>query len=182
MQIEFVLGEKADVSELENLYNDLNDFLESSINYPGWKKGVYPTREHAENDIAEQTLYVAKHNGKIVGSIVLNHEPEADPVKGKWMVEASADEYLAVHRLVVHPGYLRCGIGVELLNYADRLAKAKNMKAIRLDVYEGNAAAIKTYEKCGYTYIDTVDIGLGQYGLDWFRLYEKLVQSYSQRT
>jgi len=51
------------------------------------------------------------------------------------------------------------------------------MKSVRLDVYEGNTAAIRAYEKCGYTYIDTVDIGLGCYGLHWFKLYEKPVGS-----
>jgi len=175
MAIEIMLGTNNDLYEIAALYDDLNDFLESTINYPGWKKGVYPTKEHAENDINEQTLYIAKDGDKIVGSIVLNHEPEQDPVKGKWMVEAEVGEYLAIHRLVVHPNYLRCGIGVELLTFADKFAKANNLKAIRLDVYEGNSAAIRTYEKCGYTYIDTVDIGLGHFGLDWFRLYEKLV-------
>ncbi len=46
-------------------------------------------------------------------------------------------------------------------------------KSIRLDVYEGNMPAIRLYEKCGFKYIDTVDLGLGNYGLNWFRLYEK---------
>jgi RimJ/RimL family protein N-acetyltransferase len=44
-----------------------------------------------------------------------------------------------------------------------------------LDVYEGNIPAISLYEKYGFKYIDTVDLGLGNYGLDWFRLYEKLL-------
>ena len=48
-------------------------------------------------------------------------------------------------------------------------------KSIRLDVYEGNIPAIKLYEKCGFKYIDTVDLGLGNYGLNWFRLYEKML-------
>lgn len=30
-------------------------------------------------------------------------------------------------------------------------------------------------EKCGFEYIDTVDLGLGNYGLNWFKLYEKVV-------
>lgn len=45
-------------------------------------------------------------------------------------------------------------------------------KLIRLDVYEGNIHLINLYEKYGFKYIDTVDLGLGNYGLKWFRLYE----------
>jgi len=42
-------------------------------------------------------------------------------------------------------------------------------------VYENNFPAISLYEKCGFEYVDTVDLGFGNYGLDWFKLYEKLV-------
>ncbi|WP_312648537.1 hypothetical protein [Aminipila sp.] len=40
-----------DIDELEQLYDELNDYLESTINFPGWKKGVYPTRKDAINGI-----------------------------------------------------------------------------------------------------------------------------------
>ncbi len=29
--------------------------------------------------------------------------------------------------------------------------------------------------KCGFKYIDIIDLGLGNYGLTWFILYEKLL-------
>ena len=35
-------GVHADIDELARLYDDLNDFLDSDINHPGWIKGVYP--------------------------------------------------------------------------------------------------------------------------------------------
>ncbi|MGE7115055.1 hypothetical protein [Lysinibacillus sp. NPDC047702] len=31
-------GTKYNIEEIEPLYNDLNDYLDSHINYPGWKK------------------------------------------------------------------------------------------------------------------------------------------------
>ena len=37
-------GVHADIDELARLYDDLNDFLSSDINHPGWIKGVYPVR------------------------------------------------------------------------------------------------------------------------------------------
>ena len=175
MEITIKIGKMDNLSEIENLYDALNDYLSETINSPGWKKGVYPTREHAENDIKEGTLYVACFEGRIIGSIVLNDEPEQDPVNGSWLIEAKHSEVLNVHRLAVHPEFLRYGIASMMLEFADSLAKEKKLKSIRLDVYEGNVSAIRLYEKCGYAYIDTVDIGLGCYGLDWFRLYEKVV-------
>lgn len=43
------------------------------------------------------------------------------------------------------------------------------------DVYENNVPAIKLCEKCGFEYIDTIDLGIGNYGLNHFKLYEKLL-------
>ena len=38
-------GTSADIDELEKLYDELNDYLAATTNYPGWIKGVYPVRE-----------------------------------------------------------------------------------------------------------------------------------------
>ena len=75
----------------------------------------------------------------------------------------------------VHPSFLKMGIGRALMDYSFELARRTGMKSIRLDVYEKNLPAISLYEKCGFEYIDTVDLGFGNYGLDWFKLYEKIV-------
>ena len=67
------------------------------------------------------------------------------------------------------------GIGNALLDYSIEFAKNSGIKTIRLDVYEKNIPAIKLYEKNGFIYTGTVDLGLGNYGLKWFRLYEKII-------
>lgn len=61
------------------------------------------------------------------------------------------------------------------MKFAEEEAERCNMKSIRLDVYENNIPAIKLYEKMGYKYLDTIDLGLGYYGLDWFKIYEKII-------
>lgn len=70
---------------------------------------------------------------------------------------------------------MKCGVGKALMEFADEYRVKSQVKSIMLDVYEGNIPAIKLYEKCSFKYIDTVDLGLGNYGLNWFRLYEKLL-------
>ena len=49
------------------------------------------------------------------------------------------------------------------------------MKTVRLVVRDENLPAVRLYEKLGFVYIDTVDLGFGDYGLPWFRLYEKVI-------
>ena len=80
-----------------------------------------------------------------------------------------------IRTFVVYPSFLKMGIGRALMDYSFELAQQSGIKSIRLDLYENNLPAISLYEKCGFEYIDTVDLGFGNYGLDWFKLYEKLV-------
>ena len=168
-------GTPADIDELEKLYDDLNDYLSATINYPGWIKGIYPVRENAVAGIENNTLFVVRHNGKIAGSIILDHHPDEAYNNVKWEIEADYSRIFVIRTFVVHPSFLKMGIGRALMNYSFELAQQSGIKSIRLDVYENNLPAISLYEKCGFEYIDTVDLGFGNYGLDWFKLYEKLV-------
>jgi ribosomal protein S18 acetylase RimI-like enzyme len=168
-------GTESDIDPIAQLYDELNDFLASSINYPGWIKGVYPVREDAANGIADGGLYVAKAAGKAVGSLILSHKPEPAYSQVKWGIDADYSSIFVVYTFAVHPVYLKKGIGTGLMNFAIRHCKNEQAKSIRLDVYEKNVPAIKLYEKCGFKYVDTVDLGLGEHGLNHFKLYEKLL-------
>lgn len=175
MIINIELGKEKDIDEIEKLYNDLNDYLAAGINYPGWLKGVYPIRDDAVKGIEEGYLYVARYNGEIVGSIILNHEPESAYSQANWGIEADYSEVVVIHTFVVHPKYMKCGIGQTLMEFATSYSKEIKARSIRLDVYEKNIPAISLYEKSGYRYIDKVDLGYGEYGLDWFKLYERVL-------
>lgn len=175
MNITIELGEEVDIDELEQLYDDLNDYLENTVNYPGWKKGIYPVRQNAIDGVRNNNLYVAKNNAKIIGSIILSYDPEPAYYNAKWGFESDYSDVFVIHTFVVHPQFMKCGVGRELMKFADGYSIMSKAKSIRLDVYEGNIPAIKLYEKCNFKYIDTVDLGLGSYGLDWFKLYEKLI-------
>lgn len=175
MEVTIRKGVLQEINELEQLYDILNDSLAKGINYPGWKKGIYPIRENAVDGIESNCLYVACYDGKIVGSIILNHEPENAYHEAVWRIDEDYDNIFVVHTFVVHPDYLRLGIGKKLIDFSVQLGKEKNIKSIRLDVYEKNIPAIGLYERSGFQYISTVDLGLGHYGLDRFFLYEKLL-------
>jgi ribosomal protein S18 acetylase RimI-like enzyme len=175
MDIKIEYGIAEDLDELAQLYDDLNDYLAEHINYPGWKKGLYPVRENAVNGIKARHLYTAKYNGKIVGSIILSHEPETAYREAKWQMENDYSKIFVIHTLVVHPEYINSGVGKKLMAFAQEEGLKQGMEAVRLDVYEKNAPAIHLYEKSGYQYISTVDLGLEEYGLKWFRLYKKLL-------
>jgi ribosomal protein S18 acetylase RimI-like enzyme len=161
-----------DLEEMDGLYNALHDFLQVNINYPGWIKGVYPTRETAANGIEKNNLFVLKINNEIAGSIILNHSPETAYTKAEWGIEMDYDKIIVIHSLAVHPRYMKKGVGKRLMDYAKSFSMEHKMKSIRLDVSIHNTPAIKLYEKCGYQFIDTVDLGLNIPDLIWFHLFE----------
>ncbi len=175
MELIIEAGKISDIDEIERLYNEMNDALEAGINYPGFKKGVYPVRENAVEGVEEGYLYVIRCDGGIAGSVILSHKPEEAYTSVTWNTEYSYDKIIVIHTLAVHPDFVRRGIGNSLMNFAEQHARKQGMKAIRLDVYEKNYPAIRLYERCGYKYVGTVDLGYAEYGLPWYKLYEKVL-------
>lgn len=175
MNLNIRLGTDNDIEALAQLYDDINDYLSATINYPGWKKGIYPTRQDAVNGINEGCLFVVTENDEVIGSMILRHKPEPAYMTVSWQAELDYKDILVIYTFVVNPHKLKNGIGRGMLEFADQYGKETNMKALRLDVYENNIPAIRLYEKCGFKYIDTVSLGLEAYGLDRFKLYEKLL-------
>lgn len=160
-----------DIDQMAQLYSDLFDQLEAGPNYPGWRRGVYPLREDALEGIQAGTLYLAQLGKNIAGSVILNQLAPAAYEGAAWQHPENAA--LVVHTFVVHPAFRGMGIGQALLSFADEHAKNLGLGCVRLDVFEGNLPAIALYRRCGYSYIQRVDLGLGEYGLDWFELYGK---------
>lgn len=168
-------AEKDDIDEVECLYNDLNDYLAVHENGPRWKKGIYPLREHAEEALTEGTLYVAVSDGKIAGTAVFSRQ-QGDVYQEVHWQTAFDVPVIVICKLAVHPDYLGRGVAKALLNHAVVLGKEQGVKAIRLDTYEENLPAIKLYEKCGFSCMGRIDLGLEAiYGLKWYKVYEKLV-------
>lgn len=168
-------GTKQDIDELEQLYYEITDYLDSHINYPGWKKGIYPDRSTAEEGIEENNLFVARSEGRIVGTVILSHEPPEVFLKVNWNADLDYRDVLMIYTLAVHPQYLRSGIGKQMLDFIIEYSKQNHIKAIRLDVFEKNIPAVKLYQSFGFQYIDSVDPGYEGFGSDQFKLYQKLL-------
>lgn len=173
--MEIRLGTEEEIDSLAQLYDNVNEHLAAGVNYPGWKKGSYPVRQDAVDGINEGSLFVATEHEEILGSMILRHEPEPAYLSAAWQAELEDAEVLVIYTLAVNPQKLQQGIGEKMLEFAAQYGKEHGIKSLRLDVYEKNTPAIRLYEKCGYQYIDTVSLGLEDCGLEWFRLYEKLL-------
>jgi ribosomal protein S18 acetylase RimI-like enzyme len=165
-------GTVEDINTLAELYDDLNDYLSTNTNYPGWIKGIYPIRETAEEGVKNGTLFVIRRNNEIAGTIILNQDQPDAYNNVRWGVDAKEQEVIVVHTLAVNPRFMKLGIGKKLMEFAVDYSREQKVRTLRLDVFYKNSPAIALYEKSGFTYVDTVDLGLNIPDLVWFRLYE----------
>lgn len=172
MNLIFEKGRVQDIEEIARLYDDLCDYLSANVNYPGWIKGFYPILDTAADGVRTDTLFTAKYNGKIVGTVILNGVPESGYEGSNWAITTDYSDVFVVHTLAVHPEYLKYGVGRFLLQSGIDYAKGHGFRALRLDVNDQNEPAIRLYEALGFQYVGTVDLGYGKYGLHWYKLYE----------
>ena len=165
----------ADIDDIEQLYNELNEYLAAGENYPKWKKGIYPLRQDAEEGLADGNLYVAEVDGHVAGTVIFLSEQGDVYGDVKWQTEFNVP-VVVLHILAVHPDYMRRGVARQLLLFAETVGRQRGATAIRLDTYIENLPAIKLYESCGFSCRGVVDLGLyEQYGLKWYKVFEKLI-------
>lgn len=115
----------------------------------GFEKEIYPEspwsaaqfREELSGVPKTRKYLVALDNNSIVGYAGI----------------ALAGDLADIHTLTVLNDYRRRGIAASMLNELEQWAKAKKVKAIMLEMREGNMAAQPLYEKHGYTVISRRD-------------------------
>lgn len=175
MNLIFEQGTPDDIDELEQLYEAITGYLEDHVNYPGWKKGIYPNRETAQEGVMDGSLYVARADGRILGTVILRHTQEEAFSQADWHINLDYNDVYVIYTLAVHPLYLGMGVGEQIMKFVLEHCAKHNAKAVRLDVYHINTPAVCLYKKLGFQYIGTVDLGYSHYGLDQFELYQKLL-------
>jgi ribosomal protein S18 acetylase RimI-like enzyme len=104
----------------------------------------YLARMLARCDKWDGKVFVAEEAGQVVGFVcvwarVPVEEPDEDP-----------SEYAFVSDLVVEEAHRRRGLGRELLSAAEKYARARGARRIRLDVMARNSDARGFYQSMGY--------------------------------
>lgn len=141
----------ADLDGIEDIYDSiLRKEEKSGQSYTNWKRGLYPTRATAQAAGKAGTLYVDIQGGDVAAAANLNHVQPPEYAKIPWSIPAKESQVLVIHTLVVHSVIAKRGLGRKFVHYAEGLAAGLGCKVIRLDTYEGNAPALRFYEKLGY--------------------------------
>lgn len=148
-----------DITSVGMLYDSVNSYFEKTVNYcyPNWQKGKYPVLADAENAFAEQTLYIMKMDGIVLGAVIIDCNQHPEYKKIPWSVQASDEQVMTIHTLVMHPDYRNQGLGEKMVHFAMDHCKEAGAVTIRLDTHYRNIPARRLYEKCGFRSLGKVE-------------------------
>ncbi len=109
----------------------------------------YPKAQDYLKDIEEGTLYAYCQGNDILGVICVNEDEAPEYNDVPWGVKKRA---LVIHRIAVRVNSQGKGIAYKLMNFADDLAKEKEINYIRTDTYCRNKGAQKLFVNSGYEF------------------------------
>ena len=104
--------------------------------------------------------------------MVLNQKCNPEYYEAAWPTILKPTEFMVIHMLGVHNDFAGQGLAKEMVRFAIATAKSAGMKAIRLDVLEGNTAAERLYEGCGFRRMTSLPMYYEDTGWANFILYE----------
>ncbi len=156
-------------------YHSMIDAMAGSTVYVGWKKDIYPAPAFLKESIEKNELYLVHEGEQLVAAMVFNHDCNESYNKFEWRTDADASEIMVIHALGVHPHFFGKGYAKALVRKAIDVATEHGMKAIRLDVLEGNIPAENLYLGFGFQYRATLQMYYEDTGWTNFKLYEYII-------
>ncbi len=165
-------AEKTEYEVVRAFYHTLIDEMQDTEYHPKWQKDIYPAPEDLRPAIENGELYLGFEGESIAAAMAVNHTCSEEYAGAPWPERLSADEFLVIHMLGVRVGFQRKGFAKEMVRFVLGMAEESGMKAVRLDVLEGNLPAERLYEGLGFRYVDTLLLFYEDTGRVRFRLYE----------
>lgn len=130
----------------------------------------YPNPTVFADDITKQQLWVAVFENEIAGVTAITTDQDPEYADAGWDITETA---IVTHRLAVDPDRQGLGIARKLMDQAELVAKAREIKILRVDTNSENKATQALFPKLGYTF--SGEIGLAKRpGLRFF-CYQKLL-------
>ena len=167
-----------DKDDLYALFTELIDSLDQGLNYAGWKKGVYPTLDHADKGLAEDNIYgcFTKEDGRLVGCMRLCFDMEEHFNTCGWEL-LPQEEVLMLRTVISSPSYRGSGVGKSMVAFAiDFARKHKKCRAIRFNTSGQNVPANYIYTRMGFKrYYSILQPYRGLDISDWTNPYEMLI-------
>lgn len=175
-ELQIAIATIEEMDSIRGFYYRLIDDMESSRYKPGWKKDIYPSDSDLIGYIAQKELFVGRIDNEIIACMAFNHKHNPDYINARWKRSLLDSEFATIHMLGVSKSFSEKGIGKQMVYKAIDIAKESNLKAIRLDVLDGNLPAENLYKGIGFVYCDSIDMFYEDTGTTRFKLFEYLIR------
>ncbi|HYD19547.1 MAG TPA: GNAT family N-acetyltransferase [Patescibacteria group bacterium] len=160
---------RAHLSEVLDVYKlrkaAAEELTKRAGNGPWSKISLANTVRHK---LADNTLFVIIHDGKLAGTFTLDVEKTDRESKPFFTRGSTPACYL--RNMSIDPKFQGKGLGRSALYEIESRARKLRVKAVRLDAYVGPGGASEFYKKCGYTFVHRGKVNRAE--LDY---YEKIV-------
>jgi ribosomal protein S18 acetylase RimI-like enzyme len=167
--MDFVRATAEQIDAIENVIVQCRDEL-AARGILQWD-AQYPNRAFFEQTLADGHLFVLTEDGHIKGVVVLDESQAHEWNSVVW--QDGPGPNLVVHSLAVLPASQGKGYGATLLGFCEAFARAEGYASVRLDAFSGNAAALRFYDRHGYTLQGEIDLEFKPVGHQRYLCYEK---------
>ena len=152
MEIRFRQAERRDAQAIADIYERIHDREEAGPVTVGWVRGVYPTYDSAMESIKVGDMYVGEADGQIIAAARINQD-QVQPMYSQvdWQHQASDEQVLVIHTLVVDPLSSRGGYGRSFVRFYEDMARSMGCTCLRMDTNELNVPARSLYASMGYS-------------------------------
>ncbi len=157
-----------DIKYIEEIYSKIHTEEEQGRMTIGWKRGVYPTRDTAEQALVRNDLFVNVANDKIVATAIINQIQVPEYADCPWQYEVDDSRIMVLHTLIVDPEESGHGYAREFVEFYTQYALENECHYLRMDTQEKNLAARAMYKKMRFTEPAIVDCSFN--GIDGVKL------------
>ena len=121
--------------------------------------------------------HTAENTVAATAMVSFSGEPDYDEIEGAWLTDgtSSAPSYGVVHRVAVGADSLGRGAARFILESAERLAREKGARSVRVDTHPGNVPMLTLVASCGFTECGIIRIKHADGGVPERVAFEKLV-------
>lgn len=145
----------SDIPAVERVYEEIHTAEEAGTQTIGWIRGVYPTRETAEDAVRRGDLFIWE-DGEVLGAAIIN-QIQVDCYAGAdWEYDVPADEVCVLHTLVISPRASGRGCGRAFVRFYEDYARLHGWPELRMDTNARNTRARAMYAALGYHEIGIV--------------------------
>ncbi len=146
--IEFLKSTMDDIDMIFHFYDLAIEFQKTVYD----KQWEYFEKSMIESEIKNDLQYKMVEKGEVLAIFALSFNDE------QFWKERAKDPSIYIHRIVTHPDHYGKKMTEKIITWAKDFGKNQGKKYIRIDTWGDNKRLLDYYIKCGFRWVDTIEL------------------------